>query len=123
MNNMSKPFQAFYQRILEVTESKTQIELADFLGIRQSSISDAIRREHIPSGWILAIFERKGVLPSWLKTGEGSKYVSEKSFQTVCQKEYIGQAVAKAVKQLSPEFIQQITERTIEILEKKDEHR
>ena len=41
------------QRFFEAVECRTQAELAEFLGIKQSSISDAKRRKTIPPDWIL----------------------------------------------------------------------
>lgn len=37
----AKLFQEIMARIRMVTETRTQVELADFLGIRQSSVSDS----------------------------------------------------------------------------------
>ena len=42
-------FDAAYARICEVCDMKTQTELSAYLGIRQSSISDAKRRMMIPA--------------------------------------------------------------------------
>lgn len=72
-------FDEAYERILLVTGCRTQIELAEMLGIRQSSISDAKRRESIPSEWLLTIFERFGVLHTWILTGVGPRYITEGS--------------------------------------------
>ena len=41
------------ERIKLITGKRTQTELADLLGIRQSSVSDAKRRGKIPSGWLV----------------------------------------------------------------------
>ena len=52
----------------------TQVRLAEVLGIRQSSISDAKRRNSIPSDWLLKALEVSGVDPNWVRTGAGPKY-------------------------------------------------
>ncbi|TIH19918.1 hypothetical protein D0S45_00850 [Marinifilum sp. JC120] len=52
----------------------TQVRLAEVLGIRQSSISDAKRRNSIPSDWLLKALEVAGVDPNWIRTGLGPKY-------------------------------------------------
>lgn len=52
----------------------TQVRLAEVLGIRQSSISDAKRRNSIPSDWLLKALETVGVDPNWIRTGAGPKY-------------------------------------------------
>ena len=46
------------------------------LGVKQSSISDAKRRNHIPDSWILTLFNKKSLNPSWIRTGEGPQYVA-----------------------------------------------
>lgn len=68
-------FDAAYARICEVCGMKTQTELSAYLGIRQSSISDAKRRMMIPAAWLLTLLTRKGVNPAWILTGGGSKFL------------------------------------------------
>ncbi|WP_051677199.1 helix-turn-helix domain-containing protein [Maridesulfovibrio frigidus] len=52
----------------------TQVKLAEALGIRQSSISDAKRRNSIPAEWFVKALEIGGVDPDWIRTGEGPKF-------------------------------------------------
>lgn len=68
-------FDAAYARICEVCGMKTQTELSAYLGIRQSSISDAKRRMMIPAAWLLTLLTREGVNPAWILTGGGSKFL------------------------------------------------
>ena len=68
-------FDAAYARICEVCGMKTQTELSAYLGIRPSSISDAKRRMMIPAAWLLTLLTREGVNPTWILTGEGSKFL------------------------------------------------
>ena len=68
-------FDAAYARICEVCGIKTQTELSAYLGIRQSSISDAKRRMMIPAAWLLTLLTREGVNPAWILTGGGSKFL------------------------------------------------
>ena len=68
-------FDAAYARICEVCGMKTQTELSAYLGIRQSSISDAKRRMTVPAAWLLTLLTREGVNPTWILTGEGSKFL------------------------------------------------
>lgn len=63
------------ERIRQATGTRTQSELADFLGIRQSSVSDAKRRCKIPSDWLVTIMRVKNVHPEWILTGNGPRYV------------------------------------------------
>lgn len=68
-------FDAAYARICEVCGMKTQTELSAYLGIRQSSISDAKRRMTVPAAWLLTVLSRERVNPAWILTGEGSRYL------------------------------------------------
>ncbi len=68
-------FEAQYRRVFEAAGCKTQVELAAFLEIRQSSISDAKRRQSIPSDWRVKLFEKKHINPTWILCGEGGKYL------------------------------------------------
>ena len=64
-----------YRRIQFATNTRTQIELANILEIRQSSISDAKRRNSIPSGWYMKLFEKFGLSPDWMQHGTGPMYL------------------------------------------------
>lgn len=68
-------FKEIVTRMNAVTHTRTQTELATWLEIKQSSISDAKRRKSIPSKWYLTLFEKMGVNPDWLKKGTGPIYV------------------------------------------------
>lgn len=64
-------------RIKEVTGCSTQMQLAEALGVRQSSISDAKRRASIPAGWLLTLVRRPWrVNPDWILTGLGPRNVA-----------------------------------------------
>ena len=60
-------FNDIYKRILFVSNSQTQMELANVLEISQSSISDAKRRQSIPSDWLVKLYDKFGVNPDWLR--------------------------------------------------------
>ena len=75
-------FEAQFRRLFEAAECKTQIELADVLEIRQSSISAARRRKAVPAEWLLKLFEKKHVNPGWIRTGTGSKALDTSLSQT-----------------------------------------
>lgn len=68
-------FDEIIERIKLATRTRTQIELAAVLDIRQSSISDAKRRNSIPSDWCMKLFERFGLSPDWIKKGAGPMYL------------------------------------------------
>lgn len=64
-------FDDIFRRFLEVTGTSTQQELADVLGIKQSTISESKKRNTVPPGWYLTLFEKRGVNPDWLRQGKG----------------------------------------------------
>lgn len=68
-------FQDIYNRILCATNIRTQTELAAILEIRQSSISDAKRRDSIPADWYLKLYEKFRLNPEWLKQGSGPMFL------------------------------------------------
>ena len=71
----STSFEVQYKRVLEAAECRTQIELAAVLGVRQSSVSDAKRRQSIPAEWRVKLFEKKRVNPEWILHGGSMKYL------------------------------------------------
>lgn len=68
-------FDEVFERIKLATRTRTQTELATILEIRQSSISDAKRRNSVPSDWCIKLFERFGLNPDWIKKGVGPMYL------------------------------------------------
>ena len=64
-----------YKRIKYVTNSHNQISVAAYLGIRQSSISDAKKRLRIPAEWLWKIWQKTGTSPEWILTGHGPQYL------------------------------------------------
>jgi len=72
-NTPSTDFDSQYARLFEAAGCKTQIKLADLLGIKQSSISDAKRRKGLPSDWLMKLYEKRRINPDWIRTGIGPK--------------------------------------------------
>lgn len=68
-------FRAQFDRICNVLGVRTQVKLADILGIRQSSISDAKRRASIPSDWTMKLFRNHGVNPDYVSDGTGPVFL------------------------------------------------
>lgn len=68
-------FDDVLKRIKAVTHTSTQVELAEILEIRQSSISEAKKRKSIPPDWYIKLFEKLGINPDWLKKGVGPTYL------------------------------------------------
>ena len=66
--------QTSLERLLQAAECRSQVELADFLGIRQSAISDAKRRGIIPADWLHFLQKTKGIRPEWILSGTPPQY-------------------------------------------------
>ncbi len=73
--NTNASFDDQLDRIKLITGKRNQIELANFLGIRQSSISDAKRRGRIPSDWLIILQQAKNANIEWILTGNGSCFM------------------------------------------------
>ncbi|MBR3880369.1 MAG: LexA family transcriptional regulator [Mailhella sp.] len=71
-------FEAVYARMLFAAKARTQSELADIIGIRQASISDAKKRKSIPSDWCMRLYDARGVKVDWQRFGRGPVYDEEK---------------------------------------------
>ncbi len=71
-------FEAVVKRIKDATDTRTQVQLAEVLGIRQSSISDAKRRDSVPADWFLTLFSDMGLNPDWLGYGVGPRVIKTK---------------------------------------------
>lgn len=72
---MTKNFEDAYTRILNISNCRTQVELAEVLGIRQSSVSDAKRRGTVPAEWLLTLLHRFGANPDWILTGQDTQFL------------------------------------------------
>ena len=74
---MYNPFDEALERIKRATGARTQVDLAAILGIRQSSISDAKRRQSIPADWLLKLFRSHGLNPDWIANAEQPQVLRE----------------------------------------------
>jgi len=64
------------ERIRQMTGTQTQVQLANLLGIRQSSVSDAKRRGIIPIRWLDTLRRLKNINPGWILYGVGAQYLA-----------------------------------------------
>jgi Bacteriophage CI repressor helix-turn-helix domain. len=69
--------EAAMERIKNISGARTQVQLAEVLDVRQSSISDAKRRASIPPEWLLKLMRTHQVMPDWILTGQGPKYLGD----------------------------------------------
>jgi phage repressor protein C with HTH and peptisase S24 domain len=68
-------FDSFLKRVFSATGIDSQTELANFLRINRSAITQARKKESIPANWILQLFRRYDLNPDWLETGSGEVYL------------------------------------------------
>lgn len=74
---MTQPlFNGFIERLAEATGIATQTELADALGVNRSAITQARRKNAIPSNWLLHLFRTYGLNPDWLERGVGAPFLN-----------------------------------------------
>lgn len=69
-------FEEAIERIKKATGARTQVQLAEVLEVRQSSISDAKRRCSVPSDWFLKLYRSHGLNPNWLSDGQEPVYLN-----------------------------------------------
>jgi phage repressor protein C with HTH and peptisase S24 domain len=72
---MTSVFEAFLKRVFEATGINSQAELAAALNINRSAITQARKKNAIPSKWLLQLFRGYGLNPDWAETGRGPAFV------------------------------------------------
>ncbi|MDL2315857.1 helix-turn-helix domain containing protein [Desulfovibrio sp. OttesenSCG-928-A18] len=64
-------FEEVLQRLFTATGTSSQMELAAWMGIRPSILSDAKRRNRVPVDWLRRLVLRKvDFSPLWIMTGK-----------------------------------------------------
>lgn len=71
-------FDEAFERIKQATGMRTQVEIAKLLDIRQSSISDAKRRQSIPDSWLIKLYQVYNLNPNWIIDAEQPQFLGEK---------------------------------------------
>lgn len=92
-------FDAALDRIYSITDTTTQVALSEVLGIRQSSVSDARKRNSIPRAWLVTLVDRFSANPAWILTGEGPRYLlpSDSRDEMALSEETIAKIRAEAI--------------------------
>lgn len=70
-------YEAAMARIVEITGASTQVQLAEILDVRQSSISDAKRRASLPPEWVLKLHKSHRAMPEWIQEGTGPRTIDD----------------------------------------------
>ncbi len=77
-------------RIRQACEIKTNTQLAEVLGISQTSVSKAKTKGHIPSDWIVAISHKYGISADWILYGTGPKKLSMRDNDDLAKSQEVG---------------------------------
>lgn len=91
-------FDKIMKRIKDETGAKTQTEIAEVLGVRQATVSDAKRRGSVPAEWLLKLCRSHNLNPMWLVEGFEPKYITNREPMD----EETEQAMVHMAKRLSP---------------------
>lgn len=102
-------FEAGFERLKTTLGFKNQKELADILGIRQSSISDAKRRDVIPADWAIKLLRKERINPHWIYVGLRPVRIGDQEC-TPCSELYPGQS----------SFLQQFAAQSLSIIVMQD---
>ena len=70
---------AFLQKVYEATGFRYQNEVASALGINPSAITQARKNDSVPAKWILLLYRKYGLNPSWLEEGIGPVFIKSSS--------------------------------------------
>lgn len=76
-NNAS--YEAVFERLLQVTGTKSDSALARLLEIKPQSVVAARKRRQIPPGWLVSIAKSYGVSADWLFFGKGDARPEEQN--------------------------------------------
>jgi len=68
---MDTTFDAFFRRLAEATDIRSQQDLARALGVNRSAVTQAKRRGLAPEKWVLRLAHDLGLNPDWLAAGRG----------------------------------------------------
>ena len=79
-------FQTPFTRLFAATGCRTQAELAALLGITQPSVSEAKKRNTIPSRWLRKLERLHGINSEWILSGMGPQYILPTSRKDLLQK-------------------------------------
>ena len=77
MQDTVNRFDEAFDRIKKATGMRTQVEIAKLLDIRQSSISDAKRRQSVPDSWLIKLYQVYNLNPNWVLDGDTPQFLGE----------------------------------------------
>jgi len=75
-------FDDFLKRVYQATGIGSQTELANALGINRSAITQARKKNAVPSKWLLQLYRVFGLNPDWSETGTGQAFLNQQADDT-----------------------------------------
>ncbi len=80
---MKPSFDRFFDRVRESTGIANQNDLARFLGVHRSAITQAKAKGRVPDKWILKLSQSYGLDSGWLQTGTGHALAADGRFMRI----------------------------------------
>ena len=65
------------RRMMHVSKSRNQADLASTLGVQRAAVTDAKRRGAVPPDWYMRLCRLYGANPVWLETGLGAESLGD----------------------------------------------
>lgn len=65
------------RRMMHVSGSRNQADLAATLGVQRAAVTDAKRRGAVPPDWYMRLCRLYGANPVWLETGLGAERIAD----------------------------------------------
>ncbi len=66
-------FEAFFERAAKAAGLRSQADLAAFLGVHRSAVTQAKKKDAVPKAWVLTVSRRARVDADWLEFGQASR--------------------------------------------------
>lgn len=93
------------ERVYKITNSRSEAELAEVLGVSQNSVSRELKKNSIPNSWLIVLLNKYNVNPEWILTGSGCVFLLECTPSIFTSPENINEIdLAKNVKDFILEF-------------------
>ena len=67
--NQFQSFEAQMARVKFIAQARTQCQLAEVLGVKQGSVSEASKRGRIPASWLVVLVQKFRANPDWILEG------------------------------------------------------
>ena len=98
-------FEAQMARLMFSAQARTQCQLAEFLGVKQASISEASKRGRIPASWLIVLVQKLRINPDWVLEGRMPIFLhAGNDVQGLAQR--VGQCYAQELRHVSLEELQ-----------------